>query len=547
VSWYEGTYSSARSRKSEGLANDHSQPARWLAPEAEQQGLKRYLETIRERWLLIVLAVAVTTLAAVVYAASAQKSYEAHAQLLVTPVSRDNEALLVLGLLRDSNDPTRDVQTASLLVTSTDVAELAKEKLGTDRGARSLLDDVSAAPVAQSNIVTVTGKSSDPDEAKRIANAFAESVVEDRDRELQVQVNSELQGLRGTLGRSSGSAASAIARQIALLEALRSGGDPTIQVDTLADTGSKSWPRTGLIVFAGFFAGLVLGLGAAFAAALFDPRLRRESQLRRRFRLPMLARVPDAGRVVREGGVITPDRMPPASAEAHRALRATLSAAAERRELDSPHAADEGHAVFITGSTTRDGRTTTALNLAVALVHVGKRVALIEADLRRPALARALGIAAGGGLPAVLLDEVQLDEALVDAPGYDGKLKLLLTGEPRAWMADQLSLPAGRAIVQQARRLADYVIVDSPPIPEVVDPLPLIEAADDVVIVTRLGQTHLGRLEQLGELLAQAGVTPDGIVLIGAGPRDGGRSVAWGRIAPSARRRAAEREPLLRS
>jgi Mrp family chromosome partitioning ATPase len=175
-------------------------------------------------------------------------------------------------------------------------------------------------------------------------------------------------------------------------------------------------------------------------------------------------------------------------------------------------------------------------------------VVLIEADLRRPALAKALGLDAGGGLPAVLLDELPLEEALVDAPGYDDKLKLLLTAEPRAWMADQLSLPGGRTLVQQARRFADYVIVDSPPIPEVVDPLPLIEAADDIVIVTRLGQTHLGRLEHLGELLAQAGVTPDGIALVGAGPRNGGRiGVAWGRLAPSARRRAAERETLLRA
>jgi succinoglycan biosynthesis transport protein ExoP len=549
VSWYEGTYSSASSRKSEGLANnDDSQTARWLAPEAEQQGLKRYLETVRERWLLIVLAVVVTTAAAVLYAAAADEKYEAQAKLLVTPISRDNEALLVLGLLRDSNDPTRDVQTAALLTTSTDVAELVKRKLGTDRSAKSLLDDVEAAPVAQSNIVTVTGTSSDPEEAKGIANAFAESVVEDRDQELRAQVNAELRGLRGTLERSSGSAASAVARQIALLEALRAGGDPTLQVDTLADTGSKSWPRTGLIVFAGIFGGLVLGLGAAFVAALFDPRLRRESQLRRRFRLPILARVPDAGRSAREAGVITPRRMPPAGAEAHRALRATLAAAAERRSMDVPHAADEGRAVVITGSTTREGRTTTALNLAVALVHAGKQVVLIEADLRRPALAKVLGLGAGGGLPAVLLDEVPFDEALVEAPGYDGKLKLLLTAERRPWMADQLSLPVSRMLVQQARRLADYVIVDSPPIPEVVDPLPLIEAADDVVIVTRLGVTHLGRLEQLGELLAQAGVTPDGLAVIGAGPGDSGRTgVAWGRLAPSAKRRAAEREPVLKA
>jgi Mrp family chromosome partitioning ATPase len=201
----------------------------------------------------------------------------------------------------------------------------------------------------------------------------------------------------------------------------------------------------------------------------------------------------------------------------------------------------------IVGSTTGEGRTTTALNLAVALAHGGARVILLEADLRRPALAKALGVDAGRGLPAVLLDELPVGEALVEGRDYGDNLRLLLVGEPRAWMADQLSLPASRALVREARQLADYVIVDSPPIPEVVDPLPLIGEADDVVILARLGVTHLGRLEQLGELLALEGVTPAGIALIGAGSRDRGRvGVAWSRLSPSSRR-VTEREPLVRA
>jgi capsular exopolysaccharide synthesis family protein len=260
----------------------------------------------------------------------------------------------------------------------------------------------------------------------------------------------------------------------------------------------------------------------------------------------VLARVPDDGRA-RESGVITPDKLSPAAADAHRALRATLAAAADRRALDLPAAEGEGRAVVITGSTAGEGRSSTALNLAAALVHAGTKVILIEADLRRPALAKSLGVDTGRGLAAVLTGESSLRDALVETPGYGDNLRILPAGEPHGWMADQLSMPAGRALVQEARRLADFVIIDSPPIPEVVDPLPLIESADDVVIVTRIGKTHIGRLEHLGELLEQAGVTPVGIVVIGTKNGTGTRyGVAWGRLAPSSRRSSAG-EPLVRA
>jgi uncharacterized protein involved in exopolysaccharide biosynthesis len=112
---------------------DHGQSAEWLAPAEEQRGLRRYLQTIRERGKLIGLTVLVTTLAAALYVGTADKTYEAEADLLVTPVPSNNDIFNGLSLIRESNDPTRDVQTAARLVSSIDVARKAVNKLDTNR------------------------------------------------------------------------------------------------------------------------------------------------------------------------------------------------------------------------------------------------------------------------------------------------------------------------------------------------------------------------------------------------------------------------------
>jgi Mrp family chromosome partitioning ATPase len=69
--------------------------------------------------------------------------------------------------------------------------------------------------------------------------------------------------------------------------------------------------------------------------------------------------------------------------------------------------------------------------------------------------------------------------------------------------------------MEEARRLADYVIVDSPPLNDVVDGLPLAQLADEVLIVAKLGTTRLDKLGQLGELLGENGVRPAGFAVIG--------------------------------
>src|SRR5436309_2453823 len=114
----------------------------WLHPSLEEQGLARYATTIRERKWLILATVLITTAAAIVYLLSASKVYQAEADILVTPISNSDPVYQSLGLISASSDPTRDVETASRLVTTNDVARRVKGALHDQRAPGDLLKKV---------------------------------------------------------------------------------------------------------------------------------------------------------------------------------------------------------------------------------------------------------------------------------------------------------------------------------------------------------------------------------------------------------------------
>ena len=485
--------------------------ADWLQPAEEQEGLKRYVETFRERWLLVLMPILITLGIAIAYLATTEKQYDARADMLVTPVSSDDPLLTSLGLISESVDPTRDVETASQLVTNIAVARLVMEELNSNLSAQDLLDKVDAEPVANSNIVAVTAREDSAAGAADLANAFAEAAVADRTDRLHANIDARLPALEAQLDTQSGDSAAAISAQIAQLETLRTGPDPTIRIQTRAPRPtSAATPQPTLTIVAALFAGLVLGLAAAFASQVLDPRLRNEAQLRRLYRLPVLTRIPKQ-RWRRSRKPLAPGDAAPPIAEAYRTLRATLSGG-----LRSP-SSEQGRVILVTGSSAAEGKTTTALNLAASLAIAGHRTILIESDLRRPVLGELLGMDPEHGVVSVMIEQATLDEALVTAEAYGPNLDVLLSKPDYrgGWIADLFSIPAAEQMIEDARREAEFVIIDSPPLNEVVDALPFATLANDVLIVVRLWNTRVDKLSHLGELLAENGVRPVGFAVVG--------------------------------
>jgi receptor protein-tyrosine kinase len=489
--------------------------AAWLNPSVDQQGLARYATTIRERRWLILATVLLTTLAAIVYLVTATKVYQAESDILVTPVSGSDPIYASLGLIHDSSDPTRDVETASRLITTIDVARRVKATLHDPRSAGALLKNVTVQPVAQSNIVAVTAEGDSPRAAQQLANTFGQEAVNLRTDLLHQQLDSSIAALKPLVPKTGPGASStdpnSLASQLQRMQTLRLAKDPTMRVETLADapTGPSS-PKPKLSLAAGVLAGLVLGIGGAFALQVLDPRLRREEQLRRLYGLPILARIPKDSRA-HGAGALAPEMLSPSTIEAYRTLRATL-AASRGREVGAT-------SILVTSPSPSEGKTTSAINLASSLALAGNKVILIEADLRRPAIAKALGIEPRHGTGSVLLETVDLQDALETTRAYGNYLQVLCadySGAASGWMADRLFLPSAQNLVIDAKKLADYVVIDSPPLSEVIDALPLAQRADEVLVVVRLGKSHLTKLAHLAELLSRHDIRPVGFAVVGA-------------------------------
>jgi receptor protein-tyrosine kinase len=499
----------------------------WRRPPGETAGLERYYRILRERAGLIGLVVLVTTLVAATYLAVATDKYRAEADLLVIPASRDQDALGGLPIIHESSDPTRDVETASHFVLNRTIAKRVIDQLGLDMSPEQLLSDVKAEPVAQSNIVAIRATADSPELARDIANGFADGVVAEHDALIRAEADKLITGLRSSLQDAEQSGdetnAAALADEITQLEQVRESGDPTLSVQARADAPNSAYsPRPILTIFAGIIGGLILGVGGAFAMSALDPRLRREEQLRELYSLPILARVPKEKRAPsftlgkrrlgigpreRQRRALPPGELSAATLESFRTLRTML--AAQRR--------DDGNSrsILVTGPSPSEGKTTTAINLASSLALAGNRVILIEADFRRPTVGEALGVRARVGIGDVLLGNVALEDALVLAPPFGDNLCVLLVDRADDWLAEVLSLPAAQALLEDAKRLADYVVLDSPPLTQVIDAMPLARQVDDVVLVTRLGSSNITQLAHLGDLLDQNGIKPAGFVVVG--------------------------------
>lgn len=522
--------------------------ASWRKPREPTPGLLRYVETVRERKWLVLAVTALTMLVAIAYLVQAEKTYTATAELLITPVNGGEDATLEgVTLLRESSDPTRGIETGAALVTTRSVGERVKRELGLDESVEALGADVSATPVAGSNLVSVSAEEGSAELAAEVANSYAKNAITDRDAKLRAQLRPVIEDLQERAAGPEGeSTTAALSEQLVQLERLYASGDPTIQFETRAAVpASPSSPKPKLTLIVALIGGLLLGVGAAFVKQALDPRLRREEQLRELYGLPILARVPresrggePSPRRIRHGArrqPLPPSVLSPRALEAFRTLRTMLSATAAG---DQPQPG-RGRAVMITGPSPAEGKTTTAINLATSYALADKRVILIEADFRRPALAPALKVTPKVGIDRVLLGEMNIEDALVPVAPFGDRLRLLPAGRSDANLSELLSMPTAQNLLDDARPLADYVVIDSPPLTEVIDALPIAHYVDDLLIVTRLGMSSLLQLSRLADLLEENQIVPRGFVVVGSaqqkeasyyfedgerGPRLGGES-----------------------
>jgi Mrp family chromosome partitioning ATPase len=253
------------------------------------------------------------------------------------------------------------------------------------------------------------------------------------------------------------------------------------------------------IVILSLLAGLVLGIGVAVLYDLIGPgRIDTEDDVDALYPLPVLTRLPTLPRGA-------PTATAPPVREALRTLEVQLDLAPGRHR-----------AVMVTSASSGDGKTTTALGFALELAAADHAVILVDLDLRKPDLAGRLGMTPERGIEDVLAGSMPLADALVPVDAHPGVQLLAPVGDTNLMTLDEVArhLPE---IVEGATALADYVVLDTPPLGEVSDALTFSRAVDDLLVVCRLGRTRRGPFESMRELLGRVGVQPTGLVLIGAG------------------------------
>src|SRR5690349_24977153 len=175
--------------------------------------------------------------------------------------------------------------------------------------------------------------------------------------------------------------------------------------------------------------------------------------------------------------------------EQFRNLRTKILQAGERMQM---------RAIVVSSAGIGEGKTLTALNLAWLLAQTeGVRALLIDSDLRRPCATDYLGIDATVGLSEVLGGQLRVEDAIVRLE--PAGLHLLPGGRPRDDVAELLSGPSYARLLNDVRRMFDYIIIDAPPLGIFTDANVLMSRADGALLVVRAGKTKYGVLDKLLE------------------------------------------------
>lgn len=294
----------------------------------------------------------------------------------------------------------------------------------------------------------------------------------------------------------------------------QAAASPYVEILDPAIGASQIQSRGRVNVFLGALLGLILGVGAAFFLEYLDRTVRTSSDVESLLGIPVLGIIPRLRRLDESGEeagqlqgrglplVVAMDPLDPA-AEAYRNLRMNLMFMSTK---DEPI-----RTVLFSSPGPSEGKSTTAVNFAVMLARQGQRVLMIDADLRRPSLHRALDVLREPGLTNLLIGDAQPREAV--RPNVLPNLDFLPSGPFPPNPSELLNSRSMAQILEDFEGRYDQVIIDSPPVLAVTDAAILAVHTDGAVLVLRSGETEQRTAERSVDQLRRLGVRVFGAVL----------------------------------
>jgi Mrp family chromosome partitioning ATPase/capsular polysaccharide biosynthesis protein len=529
------------------------------SPPDGPDGLREYLAVIGRHKLAVVLSVLATTLAAFLYSVNQNPLYESSASVLVTSGGAASVLSDIPGIA-PSDDPARFAATQIGLARLPVVARRTVEAAGLKESAGAFLGRSSVAPQSDADILQFTVNDGLADRVAGLATTYARQFTQYRN-ELDVQaIRSTRASVAQTLsqlarqGQQNSALYAQLSQDLRRLDAAEAlhGSAAVLVQPAVGVTQIK--PQTKRNVALGLILGLIYGLALAFLIERLDTRVRNAEQVETSLGMRALGELPEPPKS--KDGRSSMLNLPHGPyAEGVRTLRANF----EFVTAGSPP-----RTLMVTSAVAGEGKTTVAVDLAVALARSGRSVALCDLDARAPRLGGALGLdqRLRRGLVDVVIDGDQLDRVLVpvswstapeqldaemsgdsvvperwkpvgsrgekSAPAKsvgaeeEGQLHVLTFGSRRpSDPGDFVGSSAVRRVIEQLAAKHDVVIIDTPPLLPVSDARAISEHVDAALIVCGLKTTRRRNLRSLRKILAILPAPVLGVVVTGVAPIPG--------------------------
>lgn len=499
------------------------------APSTGGDIMGKWMRALKRRAPLIAAIIAAVTLTALALTLAQVKHYQASATLQIS----DQNAGLGEGSSGDVLDAERRVNNVVELLGLDTVAREVRTRLRLTDSPREIQEKVTTEATPSSDLVSLTVEDTSPRRAAGIANAYADVFLAQRRTAARAATADAAQLQRRRLealtpeqrASDEGQVLSTRVSELESAAEIQQGGVEIVRRAVAPD--DPSGPRPLLNTGLGLIAGTLLALGVVALLEGVNRRLDEEEDFETAFGLPVLGAVPKptrnagpfGGREQREG---------------YGAVAANLRFSSRYSNLRMSSKYSNVGAIMVTSAAAGDGKTATTLGLAEALVELGSRVIVIEADVRRPSISQQLGLEARHDLGSVLRGEVSLSDALVPAEarvgatavGGDGhrldlrSLTILPVGGEQVTPQQLLVSQAMPDLIAEARGLADVVLVDTAPPLLAQETLTLVPAVDSVVLVGRRNRTTREQARRIMRSLEPFMVPISGVVMTNAVRRE---------------------------
>lgn len=501
-----------------------------------ERSLRDYLRIARRRRWIILLALVLVPIGAVLFSLREERMYSSHAEVLL---NRQNLANALTGTV----DPSIYVQADHVAQTQADlarvpaVAQRALAATGLRRSPTDLLNQSSVSMKQNADLLDFSVTDHDPRLAVTLATEYARAYVAYRatlDTASLQRARHEVQQRLDSLAKKDGVLYRTLVekdQQLATMEALQGSNASVVQP---ADHAVQVQPRPVRNAILGLALGLLLGVGLAFLWEALDTRVNSADEIAALLGLPLLGRLAAPNRTLRaEDSLVMVADPQDAGAEAFRMLRTNL---------DFVRLGQDVKTIMFTSSVAAEGKSTTVANLAVALAAGGRRVALVDLDLRRPYLGRFFDLRSAAGITQVALGDATLANAalpvslphVLEPRQFDstnghqsgngtlrGGLFVFGAGPIPPNVGEFAGSEVVAGILKALRDSVDVVLIDAPPILQVGDAQALSRNVDGIVVVTRLDVVRRPMLAELRRMLDLSSARVLGFVVTGAEHEDG--------------------------